>query len=239
MQSESNNSTSIRLYRTAPHPCSYLSNQQASTVFVDPSLGITKHLNSQLSELGFRRSGAHIYRPDCEGCQACISCRIPVASFSCRRRHRKVLNRNLDITVSEAATLHCQESFDLYCAYIRQRHADGDMYPASEEQYLSFIATKTESTRFFKFHCGQDLLAVSVLDELATGLSAVYTFYDAAQSRRSLGNYVILWQIQLARKMQLPYLYLGYWVKQCDKMRYKSQFRPLEVLLNQRWLLLS
>ncbi|MEX2130949.1 MAG: arginyltransferase [Pseudohongiellaceae bacterium] len=239
MNSESNNTASIRLYRTSPHTCSYLPDRLATTVFVDPSVKITKHLNSQLTDKGFRRSGAHIYRPDCQDCKACISCRIPVAKFNLKRRHKKILNRNLDVVAQEVSNLHCQEAFDLYCRYISKRHSDGDMYPATEEQYLSFIATKTESTRFFKFSLDNDLVAVSVLDELQHGLSAVYTFFDTGLSKRSLGNFVILWQLHRVTMLGLPYLYLGYWVKHCTKMQYKSEFRPLELLVNKRWVVLT
>lgn len=239
MNTESKQSGSIRLYRTSPHPCSYLSDRQATTVFVDPGVTINKSLNSQLSDMGFRRSGAHIYRPDCADCKACISCRIPVHQFPLLRRHRRILRRNADLTVTEVSNLHCQESFDLYCEYIGERHADGDMYPATEEQYLSFIATKIESTRFYKFTLAGQLAAVSVVDILQQGISAVYTFFDPALSRRSLGNFVILWQLNQAQQLQLPYLYLGYWVKDCPKMSYKSEFRPLEMLIKDRWISLG
>jgi arginine-tRNA-protein transferase len=206
MNSESTTSAnSIRLYRTAPHPCSYLDDRLATTVFVDPSITVTKELNSRLSDLGFRRSGAHIYRPDCGSCTACISCRIPVAKFTFHRRHRKIINRNIDLRVEEVTNLNCQEAFDLYCDYIKARHADGDMYPATEEQYLSFIATKMESTRFYRFLLQDQLVAISVLDVLQQGISAVYTFFDTALSRRSLGNFVILWQIRQAQSLALPY----------------------------------
>ena len=239
MNSENSNASSIRLYRTAAHPCSYLSDKLATTVFVDPGVTVTKDLNSRLSDLGFRRSGAHIYRPDCSSCQACISCRIPVARFHRHRRHRRILNRNADLTVQEVSNLHCQESFDLYCDYIKNRHSDGDMYPATEEQYLSFIATKIESTRFYKFYLQEQLVAVSVLDILQQGISAVYTFFDTSVPRRSLGNFVILWQADLVASLQLEYLYLGYWVKDCPKMHYKSSFRPLEMLVNNRWIVVN
>jgi len=239
MNSESKPVRSVRLFRTAPHDCSYLRGRQAATLFVDPEVRLSASINSQLSERGFRRSGAHIYKPDCEGCQSCISTRVLVDDFRYARRHRKVLNRNADIRSREVVTVEHPEAFQLYCDYIEKRHADGDMYPPSAEQYASFIATKPEGTRFFEFYADDRLVAVSVLDQLQHGLSAVYTFYDPCLERRSLGNFVILWQIQKARAMKLPYLYLGYWVKDSPKMRYKSGFRPLEMLVSGRWVRLS
>ncbi|MCB1672037.1 MAG: arginyltransferase [Gammaproteobacteria bacterium] len=239
MNSESKAVRSVRLFRTAPHDCSYLRGRLASTLFVDPEVKVTASINSQLSERGFRRSGSHIYKPDCEGCQSCISTRILVNDFRFSRRHRRILNRNADLEVRESSSVDRPEAYRLYCDYINRRHADGDMHPPNPEQYVSFISVRPEGTRFFEFYEQDRLLAVSVVDQLQHGLSAVYTFYDPEQNRRSLGNFVILWQIQRARSMQLPFLYLGYWVKDCPKMSYKSTYRPLEMFVKGRWIRLA
>lgn len=239
MNSESKIVKKVRLFRTAPHDCSYLEGRRAATLFVDPDVQVTASINSQLSERGFRRSGSHIYKPDCHGCQSCVSSRVLVDDFQLKRQHRKIVNRNSDLVARETDSLDRDETYSLYSDYIHQRHADGDMYPPSPEQYESFIAVRPEGTRFFEFYLQDRLLAVSVLDQLQHGLSAVYTFYDASESRRSLGNYVILWQIEKARALNLPYLYLGYWVKDCPKMSYKIKFRPLEMYVQGKWIRLS
>jgi len=236
MNSESKAVRSVRLYRTAPHDCSYLPGRRAATLFVDPEVPLTASINSQLSERGFRRSGAHLYKPDCAGCQSCISTRIVVNDFQPARRHRKIINRNADLRARETNSLDYPESYQLYCSYIEKRHADGDMYPPSTEQYTSFISVKPEGTRFVEFFLNECLVAVAVMDQLQLGLSAVYTFYDPDLERRSLGNFVILWQIEKTRAMNLPYLHLGYWVKDSPKMRYKSSFRPIEMFVNSRWV---
>ena len=227
------------MFRTAPHPCSYKSGQAATTVFVDPDLVIDKNLNSKLSELGYRRSGAHLYRPDCETCSACMSCRIPVSQFVPKRRHRKTWNNNSDIKVDVCTELTSEGEFALYQRYIDSRHDDGDMYPASLEQFEAFIKTKTVETRFLKFYQGDELVAVSVTDVLEQGLSAVYTFFEPSLAKRSLGSFAILWQIELAKKMHLDYLFLGYWVKGCQKMEYKSTYRPLQLLVDGQWVLVK
>jgi arginine-tRNA-protein transferase len=239
MNSESKIPRTVRLFRTAPHDCSYLQGRTASTLFVDPEVQLSASLNSQLSERGFRRSGSHIYKPDCGGCQSCISSRVVVDDFQLRRQHRRILNRNTDLRIQETDSLDHPEAYRLYCDYIRTRHADGDMYPPNTDQYLAFIAIKPPGTRFFEFYLEDRLLAVAVLDQLQHGLSAVYTFYDPAQGRRSLGNFVILWQILKARELSLPYLYLGYWVKGSPKMNYKINFRPLEMFVRGKWIRLS
>ena len=239
MQSNNKIISSVRLFRTSPHPCSYKESEQAATVFVDPDLVIDKALNSKLSDLGYRRSGAHLYRPDCDFCQACISCRVPVAEFKFNRSQRRILRRNESLQVVEKSDLTSEFAYDLYQRYINQRHLDGDMFPASLEQYEAFIKTKMVDTRFFLFYEQEKLLAVSVVDFLEQGLSAVYTFFDPEKSQRSLGNYAILWQIKKCQELGLSHLFLGYWIKGCGKMEYKSKFRPLEMLINGRWVLVK
>jgi len=239
MQSNNKIISSVRLFRTSPHPCSYKDSEQAATVFVDPDLVIDKALNSKLSDLGYRRSGAHLYRPDCDFCQACISCRVPVAEFQFNRSQRRILRRNESLRMVEKSDLTDEIAYDLYQRYINQRHLNGDMFPASLEQYEAFIKTKMVDTRFCLFYEQDELLAVSVVDFLEQGLSAVYTFFDPDQSQRSLGNFAILWQIKKCQELGLPYLFLGYWIKGCGKMEYKSKFRPLEMLINGRWVLVK
>ena len=239
MQTNNKIISSVRLFRTSSHPCSYKESEQAATVFVDPDLVIDKAINSKLSDLGYRRSGAHLYRPDCDFCQACISCRVPVAEFQFNRSQRRILRRNESLRVVEKSDLTDYVAYDLYQRYINQRHLDGDMFPASLEQYEAFIKTKMVDTRFFLFYEQEELLAVSVVDFLNQGLSAVYTFFDPDQGQRSLGNFAILWQIKTCQRLGLPYLFLGYWIKGCGKMEYKSKFRPLEMLIKGRWVLVK
>jgi arginyl-tRNA--protein-N-Asp/Glu arginylyltransferase len=129
-----------------------------------------------------------------------------------------------------------EEHYALYERYINARHADGDMYPPSVEQYASFLTSDWSKTSFIEFRLHEKLLAVAVCDELEGGLSAVYTFYDPDYEKRSLGTYAVLWQIEESRRRQLPSLYLGYWIRDCQKMSYKIAFRPIELLINGEWL---
>ena len=192
MQSNNKPISSIRLFRTSLHPCSYKASEEAATVFVDPDLIIDKQLNSKLSELGYRRSGAHLYRPDCDRCKACISCRVSVNEMQFSRSQRRILKRNEALSVVEQTDLNSAAAFDLYRRYVDKRHQGGDMFPATDEQFEAFIKTKTVDTRFFLFYEDQRLIAVSVVDFLEHGLSAVYTFFEPDLPQRSLGNYVIL-----------------------------------------------
>lgn len=229
----------IKLYQTTPHECSYLTGKLASTLFVDPSLKITPEILTNLSEQGFRRSGNYTYLPNCDECSACISTRIPVSQFKPNRNQKRVWKRNQDLTWSISAPRFTDEFYDLYQRYIEVRHADGDMYPASEDQFRSFLIESYADSIFLEFRLSDKLLAVAVTDKLNNAYSAVYTFFEPELPQRSLGVFTILAQLEQAEREKLDYLYLGYWVKACQKMSYKINYRPLEILLHRHWTLLS
>ena len=226
----------VRVFATYPHNCSYLAGEQATTLFVDPSTPIDARIYSQLSYIGFRRSGPHLYRPHCAACNACVPARVPVEAFAPSRSQRRILARNADLEAHVVDSIHSDAHFDLYSRYIEQRHRDGDMYPPDREQYDSFLTREWGSTSFVEFRDGGRLLAVAVVDRLENGLSAIYTYYEPAEEKRSLGSYVILWQIERARALGLPAVYLGYWIRNCRKMNYKTRFRPVELLANGHWV---
>jgi arginyl-tRNA--protein-N-Asp/Glu arginylyltransferase len=231
-------STGIKFFSTPPHACSYLEDQRAITLFADPQAPMNSTLYGQLSLYGFRRSGNYIYRPQCQDCQACIPVRIPVADFQPNRQQNRVRKQMSDLEVSSVSAIFVQEHYDLYARYIHMRHADGDMFPPSIAQYVSFLFSDWCNTRLIEFRHQGRLLAVAVCDILRNGLSAVYTFYDPEEEKRSLGTVAVLWQIGEAVRLGLPYVYLGYWVKKSPKMAYKTRFRPLEAFLSQRWQVL-
>ncbi len=228
----------LQLYLGQEHACSYLAERRAGSILVDPAEELTRNLYSQLIAQGFRRSAAHVYRPHCQGCNACVSVRIPVHGFTATRAQQKIIRRNQDISVRAVSSQFSAEHYALYQRYIEQRHADGDMYPPSIEQFQNFLNTDLDFARFYEFRLGEQLLAVAVTDVLDCGLSAMYTFFEPEDTRRSLGRFAILWQIQECLRLALPYLYLGYWVKDCKKMSYKTQYQPLEGFINEHWQLL-
>lgn len=225
----------LQLYLAQEHLCSYLPERKAGSIFIDPHEPLTADLYGQLLEQGFRRSAAHVYRPHCMGCTACISVRIPIDIFSASAAQQKIIRRNQDLTVQAVSSQFRSEHYELYQRYIEQRHADGDMYPPSPEQFQNFLNTDLDFACFYEFRLGEQLLAVAVTDVLPTGLSAMYTFFEPDDKRRSLGRYAILWQIEHSLRLGLPHLYLGYWIKDCQKMNYKTQYQPLEGFINQHW----
>lgn len=233
-----NDEQRIKLYATSPHPCSYFAEREAQTLFLDPLCEVTNPLYTRLSQAGFRRSGSHYYRPNCESCSDCIASRVVVEGYSPSRNQRRLISRNQDLAYHWHAELDTR-AYDLYERYINSRHQDGDMYPATREQFDGFIGEQREDTQFLHIYHQEQLVAVAVCDQLEDGLSAIYTFYEPEAQRRSLGKLAILQLIESCKQRQLPYLYLGYWIKDCQKMRYKIDYRPIELLVNERWVRLQ
>ncbi len=226
----------LRLYLTEPHPCSYLPDRQATTAFVDPRVVIDVELYNRLSDLGFRRSGRYIYMPRCASCKACIPIRIDAAAFAPDRPQRKCLNRNRDLTVALVDSVDVEEHYPLYERYISARHSEGDMYPPSRAQYQDFIGRPWHSTAFMELRARGRLLGCAVTDWLRNGLSAIYTYFDPDEERRSLGTFAILKQIEAVRAAGKRYVYLGFWIRDSAKMNYKIRYRPAELFVNDTWL---
>jgi arginine-tRNA-protein transferase len=222
-------------FATPPHDCSYLPDREATTMFVDPRAQVDKRLYSQLTTLGFRRSGSHYYRPHCEGCNACVPVRLDVREFKANRSQRRVWKKNADLSSRLVTACFQERYYQLYARYIRERHYDGDMYPPSREQFTSFLVEGANQSKFLEMWRGEQLLALAVLDVLDDGLSAIYTLFDPGEEARSLGTLAVLWQAEEASRLGLPYLYLGYWIRQSRKMNYKTRFQPLESLIGGQW----
>jgi arginine-tRNA-protein transferase len=229
------NLKTLVFFATPAHDCSYLPDREATTMFVDPRAKVDKHLYSQLTALGFRRSGSHYYRPHCEHCNACVPVRLRVEDFKPDRSQRRVLKKNDDLNCRMVRASFTERYYDLYAHYIEERHADGDMYPPSREQFTSFLVECATDSWFIEILDGENLVGLAAVDKLDEGLSAIYTVFDPAYEHRSLGTFAVLWQIQEARRQQLPYLYLGYWIADCRKMNYKTRFRPIEALRGGHW----
>ncbi|MFZ5593043.1 MAG: arginyltransferase [Pseudomonadota bacterium] len=227
----------LALYASAPHPCNYLPGEEAITVFADPRTPASRRLYSQLVDHGFRRSGEHIYRPGCRDCTACVAVRVPVAQFQPNRTQRRIWRRNQDLEIIRVPVARNSEHFALYQRYLTARHPGGGMDNPDPANYMSFFASGEIDTTLIEFRHEEELLAVAVTDYLPQGLSAVYTFFDPTLEHRarSLGVYAILWQIEEAKRLGLPFVYLGYWIEKSPKMSYKSRYRPLEGYRDRKW----
>lgn len=225
----------VPLYLSGPQPCSYLTEQISQSLFVDPDFNLNMSGYNQLLRQGFRRSGNLVYRPWCQACQQCLSVRLPVKDFAYRRRHRRILKANADITTNMAAARFSKAHFDLYQRYTATRHTGGSMADSTADEYRDFLFSRWADTLLLEMHLDGRLVGVAVTDQTADALSALYTFFDPELPKRSLGTFGVLSQISMARQLDLPYLYLGYWVRDCQKMAYKADFRPLELYSQQSW----
>ena len=230
----------LQFYVTTAYPCGYLPKKLAQSLIATPQNLVDASVYSGLIQQGFRRSGKFAYRPHCEHCNACISVRLPVNQFQPTRSQQRALKKHADLQATIIEAEYHAEHFALYHAYQKQRHSNGPEYVGEHEdeasQYQQFLCqTNVESIMVEFRDTNNALKMVSVIDLVADGLSAVYTFYDTID-KASYGTYSILWQIDWAKQLGLPYLYLGYWIADSDKMTYKQQFQPQEKLVDGEWI---
>ncbi len=225
----------VRLFQTLPHPCGYFADRTAQNLVIDPSVPQLPALYEHGLQRGYRRAGGHVYVPHCMGCRACVACRIPVATFEPDRSQRRCLRRNADVEVSVCEAGINDERYALYGRYLQARHRDGGMDDVHPEDFPRFLFTTWSPTRFVEFRVEGRLVGVAVTDVCASGLSAVYTFFDPDEHARGLGTFAILSQIRLAAEWGIEHVYLGFWIRNHPKMDYKARFRPLEVLHLGNW----
>ena len=228
-----------QFYVTAPQPCPYLAGRMERKLFTALQGEYAERLNDTLSKQGFRRSQNVLYRPSCAECSACLSARIRVADFAPTRSQRRVLNRNAHLHREATSPWATEEQYALFRAYLDSRHADGGMADMDIFEFAAMIEETPIRSRVIEYaleDAGErQLAAVSLTDVLDDGLSMVYSFYDPDLAATSLGTYVILDHVEIARAAGLPYVYLGYWVPGSAKMGYKAKFPALEVYHRGEW----
>ncbi len=232
---DSNQTRKLDFFLTPPHPCSYLDDREAVTLFANPRFPVDNGLYTLLTRYGFRRSGNYIYRPHCNECQACVPVRVPAAEFQPSRRQRRIQRRNADLTRETLAPDFDAGHFALYRRYLASRHPGGGMDDPDETSYRAFLTSTWSSTEFNEYRSDGRLVAVSVVDRLDDALSAVYTFFDPDEERRSPGVFAIVDLIAQAAADGLAWVYLGYWIGECRKMAYKTEYQPLEYYVDDRW----
>ncbi len=235
----------LRFFLTAPSPCPYLPERFERKVFAHLPLSDGATVNDSLTQVGFRRSQNIAYRPACEACTACVSARLPAADYVFSRSERKAIARNEDLERHLVEAEATMEQFDLLRRYLTARHADGGMAEMTWPDYVAMVEDTAVRTHIIEYRMRPDdggpgdLVACALVDMMSDGLSLVYSFYDPTVSRRSLGSFVILDHVIQACLTDLPYVYLGYWVRGSEKMDYKVRFSPIELLRPEGWTLAS
>ncbi|WP_224814589.1 arginyltransferase [Hasllibacter sp. MH4015] len=234
-----------QFYVTAPQACPYLDGRRERKLFTALQGDQAETLNNSLSKQGFRRSQNVLYRPSCTDCAACLSARIRVADFAPTRSHRRVARRNARLTRAPRSAWATEEQYNLFRTYLDARHADGGMADMDVFEFAAMIEETPVRTRVIEYRdpdrIGPDtdeegpLAAVCLTDILDDGLSLVYSFFEPALQKSSLGTYLILDHVTLAQEAGLPYVYLGYWVPGSSKMGYKASFPALEVYVGGQW----
>lgn len=233
-----------QFYVTAPQPCPYLDGRMERKLFTALQGDVAETLNDTLSKQGFRRSQNVLYRPSCAECTACLSARIRVADFTPSRSQRRTLKRNAAVARNATAPWATEDQYALFRRYLDSRHADGGMADMDIFEFAAMIEETPVRSRVVEYSKAglgattgeaSDLAAVCLTDVLDDGLSMVYSFYEPSLARASLGTYIILDHVEIARAARLPYVYLGYWVPGSPKMGYKAGFNALEIYKAGRW----
>ena len=231
----------IQFYATAAYPCSYVGGRIARSQVAAPSEHIDAQIYSDLVQKGFRRSGAFVYRPHCDYCQACTSIRVLASEFRPNRSQRRAQAQHQDLTVHVSEPRFSEEHYALYQRYQKSRHSGGGMDDDDVAQYIEFLVNTQVTSFMVEFReagskgVNNALRMVSIIDQLNDGLSAVYTFYEPLP-RQNFGTYNVLWQIKRAQTLGLNHVYLGYWIETCRKMSYKTRFKPCELLKDTQWI---
>ncbi len=235
-----------QFYLTAPSPCPYLPGQEERKVFTHLVGEKAGELNDLLTHGGFRRSQSIAYRPACETCRACVSVRVIVDEFKPTRSMRRVMQRNRDLIGDMRTAAPTSEQYSVFRSYLDLRHRHGGMADMTVLDYAMMVEDSHVETRIVEYRRrgpdssingrgSGDLLAVALSDVLSDGLSMVYSYFDSDYRARSLGTFMILDHITRARRMGLPYVYLGYWVQGSRKMDYKGRFLPQQRLAGDGW----
>ena len=232
-----------QFFITAPSPCPYLTGRVERKVFTHLVGNDARSLNTQLSQGGFRRSQNIAYRPACEGCAACVSVRVPVNTFDMTRSFRRNFKDNADVSATVVKSRATSDHYALFRAYIDARHGSGGMADMTVLDFAAMVDDNFVDSRLVEYRLGGSidapgrLIAAVLIDILGDGISMIYSFYEPEEAHRGLGTFMILDNIARVRKLGLPYLYLGYWVRGSRKMDYKSRFLPQERLTPDGWVL--
>ena len=225
----------IQFYKTTEYNCSYIDKIDAQSLVVTPYKSIDQNIFQDLTKKGFRRSGQYIYKPSCKSCTACIPIRLSVQKFLSSRSQKRIFKKHKYFDVREVSLAFKQEHFDLYLKYQNKRHSSINNDQNKIDDYNDFLIKSNVNSKLVEFWDGDLLKIVSIIDMMSDSISAVYTFFDPDDEKVSYGTYSIIWLINWCKTQQFKYMYLGYWIGECNKMKYKTNFKPYELYIKGYW----
>ncbi len=225
----------IQFYSTSSYSCGYIKNREAQSIVATPYNRINNEIYSDLIKKGFRRSGQYVYKPNCNECSACTPIRICAERFSISKNQKRAFRKTSPLSFKILPLEFKQDHYNLYVDYQNNRHRPQEGSESDEDDYNDFLIKSNVSSKIIEFRSEEKLKVVTIVDFIDDGISAVYTFFDTKDKRKSFGTYSIIWLIEHCKKEKLKYLYLGYWIDECAKMEYKTNFVPYELLINDSW----
>ena len=226
----------VQFRHSSPMPCPYLPDRVERQLYAELGGPAPSEIFRRLSLAGFRRSHHIVYRPACPGCRRCVPVRADAENFRWTPSWRRIMRRNADLVAQDVGLDITDEQYRLFRRYVRSRHGGGDMAVMDRSDYSSMVLSSPIDTGLVEFRDGAgELVAACLTDRLPDGLSAVYSFFNTALNRRSLGSFMVLWLIEEAQRQTLRHVYLGYWIEDSPKMAYKARFRPLQAFGPDGW----
>ena len=232
---EKKNLERIKFYETTKYSCGYINGQDAQSIVATPHKNINRKIFEGLINEGFRRSGPYVYKPNCISCNACVPIRLLASKFIASRSQKRAAKYLEKLTVKILPLKFNEEHYELYVHYQNKRHLDTGKSEDEIGDYNDFLIKSNVESKIVEFRLGNKLKIVTIVDIVDDGLSAVYTFYDCSNRKLSLGTISIMWLLNYCKKQNLSFLYLGYWINESKKMKYKTNFKPYELMVDGAW----
>jgi arginyl-tRNA--protein-N-Asp/Glu arginylyltransferase len=225
----------IQFYVTTKYSCGYINGRSAQSIVATPYKNVNSKTFNTLIDKGFRRSGQYVYMPNCKNCSSCIPIRLLISDFIASRSQKRI-KKHLDrLTVKILPLIFNEEHYGLYVNYQNIRHPSNMAGEDKFADYNDFLIKSNVNSKLVEFRLNDQLKIVTIIDIVNDGISAVYTFYDCSNQKLSLGTISILWLIDYCKDKNLDFLYLGYWINESQKMKYKTNFNPYELLIDGVW----